>query len=204
MPTEPQINADPSESIYERQSAMLASALERDPEAWELLVQNYSPLVYGTATRLGLAPEDAADVAQSVWLALLEASAGIRDSRAVPRWLAVTARRLALKRQRAHAPSLVPMSEELQDPAKAADRILEEEERIREVRRALDGLSPRKRRLLLSLFSEDFPRYEVVAQKLGIPVGSIGPTRARCLAELYRILQRNRLLDEVALGRGEP
>ncbi len=170
---------------------LLARVREGEAEAWEILVREYSPLVYGTAVRTGLFPEDAADVAQSVWIVLLEKSDQIRDPVAIPRWLAVTARRIALKRLRKLTPHPVQLPDDLRSREISAEDLLEEERRSAEVRAALDLLEPDCRLLLENLFLEERPSYVDVAEATGKPVGSIGPTRARCLAKLYRILSRS-------------
>lgn len=201
MPTNSPDASTPHE--YEKQSAMLSEVLEGNSDAWAALVSQYSPVVYGTAVRIGLPPDDAADVAQSVWLALLEASAGIRDSQAVPRWLAVTTRRIAIARLRRHLRGIIPLPDDLESEAPSVDELLEAEDRIAEVRGALETLSPRCRELLLSLFTESRPNYQDISARLQVPVGSIGPTRARCLTQLYQVIQRRRLLHSAIVPRSE-
>ena len=168
----------------------LSRALSGDSAAWTRLVNRYASLVYGTARRTGLGEEEAADVSQEVWIELWQRGGAIREAAALPRWLAVVSRRKALRAaERRRAAASDPLSDSLVSPDTSPDELVQREDRAEAVRSALDALPPRCRKLLIVLFRSDRPDYAEVARRLKMPVGSIGPTRARCLARLYRRLQ---------------
>lgn len=170
--------------------SLVSRALARDAGAWSELVLQFNPLVYGTALRTGISRDDAADVCQAVWIAFLERGHAIRDPQALPRWLAVTARRTALRGLDRSNPSTIPLDETLEADTPEADLLLEQEERSARLRLAVSQLPERCRTLLGALFGEEAADYREVSRRLELPVGSIGPTRARCLARLYEILRR--------------
>jgi RNA polymerase sigma factor (sigma-70 family) len=170
--------------------SLLLRALDGDASAWSQLVAKYSALVYGTALRTGLDAEAAADVAQLVWVALLEGGHAIRDPRALPKWLAVTSRRIALRQIRRSRAVGGPIPEDYVDEGPSAEELLDREQRAAEIRAAAGELSEKCRNLLITLFWSGASDYAAVARELDMPVGSIGPSRARCLARLHKILKR--------------
>lgn len=154
-----------------------------DAVAWRELVGRYERLVFSIPLRYGLSREDAADVCQLTFTALLEQLDSVRDGTRLGGWLATVARR--------HAWRLLTRSrhERLDGDAGAdvvdADEPLADVERLVWLSDALLTLGPACRELLLALyFDAAEPSYAEVAQRIGRPVGSIGPTRARCLARL--------------------
>ena len=168
---------------------LLSRALSGDEQAWNELVTSYSSLVYGTAYRAGLSPDEAADLSQTVWITLLERGSAIRDPVAVPKWLAVTTWRMAVRvktRDRKH----VPLPDPLASNEPSVEQLLLQESRATEVRQALNQLPEKCRDLLLGLFDNEKKNYREVAESLGMPMGSIGPTRARCLAQLHALLRK--------------
>jgi RNA polymerase sigma factor (sigma-70 family) len=174
----------------ERDGELLRRALDGDESAWVRLVDRHSSLVFRSARAVGVTPEDAEDVAQAVWIALVRNGHTIRRGESLPAWLAVTARRTALKGRRGNRPTFVALPEEIADETGTVDELIREEETLESLRAAVRSLPERCRDLFDALFREERPNYRDVARELGLPVGSIGPTRARCLARLERILRR--------------
>jgi RNA polymerase sigma factor (sigma-70 family) len=166
---------------------LLLRAMQGDGRAWAALVESYGALVHGTAIRAGLGHADAEEVSQLVWMALLRGGRSIRAARSLPGWLAVTAHRTALRVLRRRVPVL-STTERLTSEEPSAEELLLREERIDTMRRALAKLSPRCRALLTALYADERPDYRGVAQRLGLPLGSIGPSRARCLVRLRDLL----------------
>jgi RNA polymerase sigma factor (sigma-70 family) len=170
-------------------ATVVAAAAAGDSSAWNSLVDRFAPLVWSICMRYKLSRPDAADVCQNVWLRLTENLDTIRDPAALAGWLATTTRRecLVLFRRR-HREVLSAMETDLADDVDrtAPDRDVLRIERKQALLAAFAEL-PDNARLLLTLLMEDPPRpYRDISAKLGIPVGSIGPTRARCLERLRR------------------
>jgi RNA polymerase sigma factor (sigma-70 family) len=171
---------------------LLAAAASGDQHAWEMLVDRYADLVWSVARSFRLGPADAADVSQTTWLRLVEHLTDIRDSDRLGAWLATTARREALTvlRRSGH---IVPTGDawrlDLPDPvAEPLDGALLRTESAVGVRRAFVQLSQRCQQLLRVLLADPAPSYAEVGAALGMPIGSIGPARARCLDGLRRRL----------------
>jgi RNA polymerase sigma factor (sigma-70 family) len=171
--------------------ALVARVGEGDQEAWDEIIERYSPLVWHICVRYRLNRQDIDDVGQSVWLLLVENIDSLREAAALPGWLATTTKRECLRvlrtgRRHEHA-DLPPEGQMAPDPAVAT---IEEEiivaERNAALRAAFAELPPRCYELLSMLVSDPPPAYTDISVKLGIPVGSIGPTRARCLERLRR------------------
>ena len=168
---------------------LVACAARGESSAWNSLVDRFAPLVWSICMRYKLSRSDAADVSQNVWLRLTENLDTIRDPAALAGWLATTARRecLALFRHRDRE-VLNAMETEFADDVDRTDpdRDVLRIEREQALLAAFAEL-PDKARLLLTLLMEDPPRsYQEISATLGIPVGSIGPTRARYLERLRR------------------
>lgn len=168
-------------------AGLVSAACDGDAAAWDALVDRFLPLVRGVIGRYRLSPADAADVNQTVWLRLVEHLADIREPAALPGWLATTARRECLRSFQSQGRTIAvdPQGSTLERVDEAElDAALLQEERAQALR---DGLAelPAQRRELLELLSADPPvPYEEISRRLSIPVGSIGPTRARALAQL--------------------
>lgn len=171
--------------------ALVTRASAGDQQAWNEIVERYSPLVWSICLRYRLDRQDIDDVGQSVWLLLVERIGRLREPAALPGWLATTTQRECLRVLRAarrhdHA-ELLP--EEQMPPDPDATMIEEEilaAERDAGIRAAFAEL-PRGCRELLALLVSDPPRsYEEISATLGMRVGSIGPMRARCLDRLRR------------------
>ncbi|MFI4917268.1 MAG: RNA polymerase sigma factor [Phycisphaerales bacterium JB060] len=168
-----------------------AQLLERcrggDQRAWAELVQELGPLVFAVARRVGLAEDQCEDAAQATFAALASKLGTIREPEALPGWLATTARREAIRLSRAAAKRQgTPLAGDPQAADGGPD--LEALETHHRLRTALDQLGPACRNLLRALYFEgSTPDYRGVAERLGVAVGSIGPTRQRCLAKLAEI-----------------
>ncbi|MFI0370964.1 RNA polymerase sigma factor [Actinomadura sp. 1N219] len=156
-----------------------------DGDAWARLVDRHSGLLWSIARSHGLDDADSGDVVQTTWLRLVERIDGLRDPGATACWLATTARNesLRLVRRRARDLPLVPAP---RAPEPEPERVVLDRERVGRVGAALDAL-PRRCRTLLRLFALA-PSQAELAAALGIPVGSVGPTRARCLDALRRLV----------------
>lgn len=174
-------------------AAALAAAADGDPLAWESIVSAYSGLVWSVARGYGLSAADAADVFQGTWLRLVEHLNDIRDAARLGGWLATTARREALALLRRTSRSLpvddpgamIDAGDTVSSPA---DEALLRTEEQRALWSAFGRLSGNCQRLLRMLFADPPVMYQEVSAALDMPVGSIGPTRSRCLASLEKLL----------------
>lgn len=166
---------------------LVAAAAEGDTAAWEALVGRYGGLVWGVARALGLDAADAADVSQTAWLRLAEHLGRLREPERVGAWLAVTARREALRtRQRSERIVLDGWCGEGPDDGGDLDTGLLRDERDALLWRTFSALSEPCKALLRVLMSDPPPSYVEVGEALDMPVGSIGPRRQRCLRALRK------------------
>jgi RNA polymerase sigma factor (sigma-70 family) len=163
---------------------LLLSARAGDDAAWAALTSRYSAMLWAIARTHDLGDADAADVVQTTWLRLVERLDQIRKPDRVGAWLAVTARRESLRLARHHGRHR-PVGETfppIPALAPAPDDVCVERERLRVVLAAIQTL-PELCRHVLRLCALS-PGYAEIAAALDIPIGSVGPTRARCLAAL--------------------
>jgi RNA polymerase sigma factor (sigma-70 family) len=168
-------------------TTLVALARNGDQAGWDALVDRYGPVVIAVCRRFRLPEADAADVRQTVWLRLLENLGNLRTVEALPGWLVTTTRRECLKLRRLEQRTeALPERFEPMDRSDAGvvdDRLLRAE-RQAAMRAAFADLPPRCQQLLRLLMSDPPVPYEEISRQLGIPVGGIGPTRARCLRRL--------------------
>ena len=169
----------------ERDRSLLAACRRGDSAAWRALLDDHERLVYSIPLRYGLSRDDAADIAQLTFTELLQSLDAVADDERLVGWLATVARRqswrLLERRKRETAVDEVPDQAEA-DPAEAWTR----DEWLYEGLLALDE---RCRELITALYlSEESTAYADIAARLGRPIGSIGPTRARCLKRLRDVL----------------
>ena len=175
-------------------SRLLHAAAEGDSQAWEQLVDRYADLVWSVCRKLGLNTEDAADVVQLTWLALLENLDRIREPARLAGWLSTTCRRQALSLMRRSRPTVNVEDthmERLLGGGPPADEPILTAEQFAILWQTFQQLSDMCQRVLRALVveAEDGPpSYHAVAAKLGMRVGSLGPTRARCLEQLRKLL----------------
>jgi RNA polymerase sigma factor (sigma-70 family) len=170
---------------------LVTRASQGDQRAWNDLVERYAPLVWSVCRRYQLRSADAEDVHQTVWLQLVSRLDKIRDPAALPGWLATTTRRECVRVLRAargpRAAVPVPDLGTIPDQqAGLADQDLLEAERHAALREALARLPACCQRLIGKLIEDPPLSYAQISASLGIPVGSIGPLRARCLDRLRR------------------
>jgi RNA polymerase sigma factor (sigma-70 family) len=167
---------------------VVAAAATGDEGAWALLRERYAMRVRTVARLHRLAPHDVDDVAQTTWLRLLENISKLRDANAVGAWLETTARRESLavlrrcKRER-------PTEDEFfadQPSEPVAERRLVAAEQRTALNSSLQQLPRHQQRLLAAMLAEPAPSYAEIAASLKVPIGSIGPTRARSLGRLRR------------------
>jgi RNA polymerase sigma factor (sigma-70 family) len=172
-------------------AALLEQAQAGDRAALDGIVDRLMPLVWNVARAGGTDRELASDVMQNVWLAFLRHLDEIRTPAALAGWL-VTVTRREVVRMRTAQQRQFPVEPQAfadrQDPAPDVAAYLGEQEEYRCLWRNLQRLTPRCRELLRVVAFADRPDYAAISQALGMPVGSIGPTRGRCLAELRRLL----------------
>lgn len=168
-----------------------------EARAWDVLVRRHERLVHSIGRSYQLAHEDMGDVFQEVFTALFNGLPRLREGRTLVRWLASTTERIArataLRRRREAARENHDelTFSRLEDGGEPIGADLEQLERQHQVRLALAGLSERCRRLLAALYYEDpTPSYQELSQRLGVPVGSLGPTRARCMDRLRTQLEQ--------------
>ena len=168
---------------------LVAAARRGEQWAWDALVERFRPLVRAVAARYRLCGVDVDDVDQTVWLRLIENLGRIREPRALPRWLATTAGNESLRVARSHRRTLLvdPTDDtvhQLETPQPVElDANLLRREVSDAVRRGLAEL-PAAQRELLTLLADGRLTYREISRIMAIPVGSIGPSRARGLARL--------------------
>jgi RNA polymerase sigma factor (sigma-70 family) len=164
---------------------LVRRAAEGDEAAWTALVGRYAGLVWAVARAHRLDAEAAADVSQTVWLRLVEHLDRIREPDRIAGWLAATAKNECLRvSYRAGRTVAVDADHlDIRVPDVSGDD-LEAAERHRSLWEAIDRLPGRCHALVRLLLADPPPSYEMVAEILDMPIGSIGPTRGRCLGRL--------------------
>ena len=174
--------------MQQDESQLVQGCLDKKPTAWENLVARYGRLVYSVPIRYGLSAEDAEEVFQNVFVNVFRSLSGLRKQGSLAAWLITIAHRESchvIKRLR----HTVELDESIDDPQPPALEVVQRWERQDAVRHALEQLDPHCRELLTILFLENpSPSYEKIAERLKIPVGSIGPNRGRCIKKLEMLL----------------
>jgi RNA polymerase sigma factor (sigma-70 family) len=154
-----------------------------DAEAWLVLVQRYERLVYSIARSFGLVAHDAADVLQATFEALLQSIDRLEHAERLSAWLTTVAKRQSIRLRQRNDRVVESGGDAADEPG--FNRVDE----LDALLRALDVLPVDCRRLVQELYmSSSQPTYADLSIRLGIPVGSIGPTRARCLDRLRRLM----------------
>jgi len=175
---------------------LVAAAAAGDHEAWGALVERYTSLLWSVARSFRLSEADAADVVQTTWLRLVEHLDRVDDPERLPGWLATTVRRECLRLvRRASHESYGPLAE-VADDSPAPDSGVLKDERDAVLWQAFAQLDDACRQLLRVLIADPPPAYAAVSAALDIPVGSIGPTRARCLGKLRRMTGISELAED--------
>ena len=188
-------------------AALVARAAAGDQSAWDEIVERYAPLVWSICSRFRLDRSEIDDVAQNVWLRLVEQLPALREPAALPGWLATTTQRECLHLLRvSHA--VARRQERLIDElATAAQPPLVDDDIVTEewhyALRAAFAQLPLPCRQLLSMLMQNPPvPYADISKRTGIPVGGIGPNRARCLAKMRSCAPLADLLTDEEYGRG--
>ena len=173
-------------------ASLVHRAAGGDMQAWNQIVDQYSRLIWSITREFKLGESDAADVVQTTWMRLLEHIGRLQYPERVGSWLTVTARNECLRHLASHK-RLVLVREDVAFDVPAehepgVDAALLAKESAETVREAMAHL-PRRWQRLMTLLMEDPPvSYAEISDELGLPIGSIGPTRARCLAKLRVLL----------------
>jgi RNA polymerase sigma factor (sigma-70 family) len=173
---------------------LVVQASKGDRLAWEQLVDRYVGLVWRVTGGFRLAESDRADVSQTTWLRLFEHIDRLDDPSRVGAWLATTARReclrLAALRKRVVLPHDGDLFEAIEAHQPAVDDRLLSAERAADVRAAIEQLPPHWQSLVKLLMADPPLSYAEISERLGVPIGSIGPTRGRCMERLRSLLDR--------------
>jgi RNA polymerase sigma factor (sigma-70 family) len=167
-------------------AATVRAAAAGDERAWEALVHRFTPMLRRVAKGYRLAPHEVDDVVQACWVALFDSIHTVREPLGIAGWLATAARRQSMRaRQREVREVLVgaPLLDN-QPAAECVEAQLIHAERADVLRRAVGRLPGRQRVVLESLIEEPGRSYAEVSHGLGVPVGSIGPTRERAIGRL--------------------
>ena len=185
-------------------AALVSAAAEGDQLAWNEIVDRYTPLVVSVIYKHRLRPADAADVNQTLWLRLVEQIGRLREPEALPGWIMTTTRNECLRVLRLQQRTQLYDPLSIEEPVDTVEVDLDEEMHAVERRQALrDGfreLTEQCRRLLNKLLTDPPPSYQSVSEELGVPIGSIGPTRIRCLGKLRKTPAIMRFLGEPSTG----
>lgn len=165
---------------------LLSAAGSGDQAAWNTLVARYGRLVWSVARGFQLSPADTADLSQTAWLRLVENLGSITEPDRLGSWLATTTRREAIRLLHRRNRE-IPAEEHEERPDDGADgpedRVVIADE-YQQLRAAMAQLPERCRHLLRVLAADSGASYAQLSAAVGLPVGSIGPTRARCLEKL--------------------
>jgi RNA polymerase sigma factor (sigma-70 family) len=195
------VRVTPTPTDPQPDAALVARCIAGDGAAWALLVRRYQRLIHAVALRIGLDAHGAADVLQTVFSRLLQHLPRLNEPERLQAWIVTTAKREALQ-QRKRGQRTVSMSRhddesgdepdfDATDEALLPDEAMDALQQQHALRGALARIDERCRGLLALLFDDpdEVPAYEVIALRLDMPVGSIGPTRARCLGKLRGMLE---------------
>lgn len=171
---------------------LVASCLQGDEVAWYSLVQRYKKLIYHFPASASLSGPDCEEVFQETLLALYQNLEKIQRIEDLSFWLSKVARRMTWKQMgQDKMYAELPDHEDIEDQRLKADDHLELALKQFKIRQALAHLDEKCRQLLIMLFYEsDESSYKRITRKLGLAIGSVGPTRNRCLAKLKKILKK--------------
>jgi RNA polymerase sigma factor (sigma-70 family) len=176
---------------------LVARARDGDQQAWDALVERHAMLIWSICRRYRVVGADAEDVAQAVWLRLVDQLHRLREPAAIAGWLATTTQReccrvlRAARRQQAAWP--VRDAQAIGDErTQTVEQELLAAERRAALRDAFAQLTPREQQLIAILTADPPVPYAEISTRLGIPVGSIGPSRGRCLDKLPATLRFRR------------
>lgn len=181
-----------SGATWARAAVSFERWMRGDPRAVDDLVRTMTPVLWQVVRAYGLDSLLAEDVVQATWLTLVRRRAAIRDPQAIAGWLITTARREAWRSGRAQQ-RLRPVEpadlEPALEPEASAEETVHLDDRDRRLWAAVRSLDERCRRLLRVVAFDERPDYAYIARDLDMPIGSIGPTRGRCLGKLRSALE---------------
>jgi RNA polymerase sigma factor (sigma-70 family) len=171
-------------------STLVSRAANRDERAWAELVSTFGPTLRSIAAGYHLSAEEGADAAQTTWLNLVLHIQRIRDPERIGGWLAITMRHECLRVVQHRARDQVFEEWMAIDPDDGEGLVerLAQQDRDRALWQVVDRLPAHQRTLVRRLSDESEPSYREVATAMAIPLGSVGPTRARALGRLQRML----------------
>lgn len=179
------MNQHGSRQTDQADSDLIGLCLAGDEAAWAELVHRYSRLVYSIALKSGLTDDDAPDIVQNVFTIVLRRLETLRDTQRFSAWLITTTHRESWRSKKQFREQPLDETFDLVDNNPSISQQVIAWEQASTVHRALDALGGRCQRLLGMLFLDDpRPSYDQIAADLGISIGSIGPTRGRCLKSL--------------------
>jgi len=195
-------SADPSTTL------LVQRCLQGDAGAWARLIDRYSRLVHAVPVRNGFSPVEVDDIGQEVFLALAQNLHAIDDPERLPAWLVTTARRIswrAIQRHRLEQPLDENIDENddertaakpLVSPLPTPEELISGWNRQEALQTAMGKLGTRCRELLTLIFLDpEEPSYDDIGEQLGMPKGSIGPTRNRCLQQMRTLLESSGTYD---------
>ena len=173
---------------------LVAAAADGDSTAWEQLVDRYARLVWAITRGFSLSASDAADVSQTTWLRAVENLSRLRDPEHLGGWLASTARHECLRILRRNGREVIGADADLdvESGEPTPESVVLDNERDQMLWASLGEIPQRCQVLLRALATEPPPSYQEIAAALGMPIGSIGPTRSRCLDYLKKRLVTGR------------
>ena len=179
-------------SVYDGIEGLIAAALSGDGDAWAVLVARFQGLVWSVCRANMYDREAAVDVAQTVWLRLVEHLDRIREPRVLGVWLARTARNECQKYLRKTTRATSYDERDLPERmAPGIEATIVEREEMREMREAIATLSPGCATLLRLLSADPPLSYAEIAEAADVAIGTIGPRRMRCLRHARELLDRN-------------
>ncbi len=180
------------ETDFAATEVLLAEARSGDPSAWERFVERYERLVWSVPRRMGFSEADAADIAQEAWVLIHRHLEHLRRPEALVAWIVTTttreASRFARRRSRRQDVEADGSAERGDPTPELPDEQVARLEAVQLVRDAIAEMDERCSRLL-GLIDLDGSSYEVAASELDLPLGSVGPTRMRCLGKLLPTLR---------------
>jgi RNA polymerase sigma factor (sigma-70 family) len=177
-----------SSSLATRAASAFSAYRAGDLTAMDTLVDALTPILWHAARSQGATEDAARDAVQIAWLKLVESSDRIRDPAAVMGWLLVTVRRECWRRGRTESRVEPGLDDTTPDRGPEPAHLVAANEERRALWRHVGSLSPRCQALLRVVAFAERPDYAAVSESLRMPVGSIGPTRGRCLAKLRESL----------------
>ncbi len=189
--------------------SLVRKCIAGDGRAWSELVDQFQNLVYSVPRRMRLSEEDAGDVFQTTFLALFRNLDRIESVATIPKWLTVTATRESYRLMNSrYARSTANLGETDLDAVLAdEDHNVEEQLALaatgEALREGLARLQDKCRELLTLLYIEEDTSYQDISDRLLLPMGSIGPTRARCLDKLRSILAKDSFFSEMYQDKSE-